>query len=269
MKQFLLPLLVISFLAGCTNNSKTPEPDPVSQTPAINFAVTKTIPHDTNLYTEGFAFHNGKLFEGTGSPDNLPQTRSLIGSIDLNTGKFDQKIELDRSVYFGEGIVFLKDRLYQLTYQNGIGFIYDAGTFKRIDSFTYKNAEGWGLTTDGTSLIMSDKSDKFTFLDPVTLQPTRILNITENNNPLPEVNELEYINGFIYGNVWQTDNIVKIDPSTGNVVGKINLSSLTYEARHKNPLIDVLNGIAYDAISDKIYVTGKLWPVIYEINFPH
>jgi glutamine cyclotransferase len=270
LKTFFSSLLLALLLIGCTNDSKTPEPsDPVSATPAINFAVAKTFPHDINLFTEGLVFHKGNLFESTGSPDKLPQTRSMIGIVDLNTGKFEQKIELDKTRYFGEGIVFLGNKLYQLTYKNGIGYIYDASTFKRIDSFTYKNPEGWSLTTDGHSIIMSDGTAALTYLDPVSLQPTKVLAVTENDNPLDQLNELEYINGFIYANVWLTDHIVKIDPSSGKVVGKIDCSSLTLENRNKNPQADVLNGIAYDSASNKIYVTGKLWPAIYEISFPH
>jgi glutamine cyclotransferase len=270
LKIFFSSLLLAVLLYGCTNDTKTPEPsDPVSTTPAINFAVAKSFPHDINLFTEGLVFHNGKLFESTGSPENLPQTRSMIGIVDLNTGKFDPKIELDKTRYFGEGIVFLGDKLYQLTYKNGIGFIYNANTFKRVDSFTYKNSEGWSLTTDGHSIIMSDGTAALTWLDPVSLQPVKVLNVTENNNPLDHLNELEFINGFIYANVWLTDHIVKIDPSTGKVLGKIDCSSLSLENRNKNPQADVLNGIAFDSVANKIYVTGKLWPAIYEINFPH
>jgi glutaminyl-peptide cyclotransferase len=269
LKHHSLLLLAIFFI-GCANDSKTPEPEtPVAVTPAINFAVAATHPHDINLFTEGLVIHKGKLFESTGSPENLSQTRSLVGEVNLKTGQLDTKIELDRSKYFGEGIVFLKDKLYQLTYQNGIGYVYDASSFKRIDSFTYKNKEGWALTTDGQQLIMSDGTNTLTYLDPTSLQPVKQLSVTENGLPLSYLNELEFINGFIYANIWQTNYIVKIDPATGHVTGRIDLSSLSYESRNKNPNVDVLNGIAYDSASKKIYVTGKLWPTIYEITFPH
>jgi glutaminyl-peptide cyclotransferase len=268
---FFIPLaLLVSLVNGCSNDTKTPEQAETGPTtPVINFAVTKTFPHDPTLFTEGLLFHDGKLFESTGSPDKLPQTRSLVGTIDLTTGQFDQKIELDKTKYFGEGIVFLKNKLYQLTYKNGMGFIYDARSYKQTGTFIYKNAEGWALTTDGSYLIMSDGTDALTFLDTVSLQPAMVLKVTENNNPLIHLNELEYIHGFIYANVWTTNYIVRIDPSNGNVTGKIDLSSLGYEAKNKNPDVDVLNGIAYDSVADKIYVTGKLWPTIYQVSFSH
>lgn len=265
----ILPGLYI--LNGCTENNKTPgvtstEPDAV---PFINYAVTKTLLHDTSLFTEGFLMHNGQLFESTGSPDNLPQTRSMIGITDLATGRFDKKIEIDRTKYFGEGIVFLKNKLYQLTYTNQAGFIYDASSFKRTGNFTYKNIQGWSLTTDGINLIMSDGTDVITFLDPEKFNPVKIITVTENKIPRDNLNELEYIKGFIYANIWQNNTILKIDPATGNVVGKIDLGSLKYEANQKNPRADVLNGIAFDSLNDKIYVTGKLWANIYQINFSH
>lgn len=178
-------------------------------------------------------------------------------------------MELDKTKYFGEGIVFLNDKLYQLTYKNKLGFIYDAKTFKQVGTFIYSNAEGWGLTTDWRNLVMSDGTHKLTFLDPNSLTPVKVLSVTENNNSLAHINELEFIRGFIYANVWQTNSIVKIDTVNGNVVGKLDLNSLAFEAKNKNPNADVLNGIAYDPIRDKIYVTGKLWPNIYEISFSH
>lgn len=272
MKQFLLLAFVVSTVNSCSNNPTSSESDDVagtSATPFINYAVTKYYAHDTSLFTEGFLFHDGKLFESTGSPNDLQLTKSMIGTTDLATGKFETKVELDKTKYFGEGIVFLNNKLYQLTYKNQVGFIYDAKTFKQTGQFKYSNPEGWSLTTDGTHLIMSDGSDKLTFLDTVALKPAKVLKVTENGMPRDSLNELEFIRGFIYANIWQNNSIVKIDTANGKVVGKIDLNSLTFEARNKNPRADVLNGIAYDATTDKIYVTGKLWPNIYEINFTH
>jgi glutamine cyclotransferase len=159
--------------------------------------------------------------------------------------------------------------LYQLTYTTKVGFIYDAKTFKKTGQFNYANAEGWSLTTDGISLIMSDGTSKLTYLNPETLQPVKVLAITEKGYPVVELNELEYIRGFIYANVWKKDLVMKIDPQNGHVVGKIDLAALTNEARKISPKADVLNGIAYDAINDKVYVTGKLWANIYELEFAH
>lgn len=257
---------------SCNNNGNTSEEDASdikTTVPQINYSLIKSFPHDTSLFTEGLIFHNQKLYESTGSPDDLPFTKSLIVADDLSNGSFEKKVELDKTKYFGEGIVFFNDKLYQLTYKNKLGFIYDAKTFRQIGTFNYSNAEGWSLTTDGKSLIMSDGTDKLTFLNPNSLAPIRILSVTDNNNSLPRLNELEFINGFIYANVWQTNSIVKIDTANGNVIGKLDLNSLALEAKNKNPSADVLNGIAYDSVENKVYVTGKLWPNIYEINFSH
>lgn len=271
-KQILIGALTLSTLFSCKNNSKSTEAkvqEPTSNIPLISYSVPRYFPHDTTLFTEGFLFHNGELFESTGSPDDLPQTNSLIGTDNLETGVFSKKIELDKMKYFGEGITFLKNKLFELTYKNQIGFVYDANSFKKIGQFKYNNLEGWSLTTDGKDLIMSDGTNKLTFLDPNQLTPVRILNVTENGMPQDSLNELEYIKGFIYANVWMSNSIFKINPSTGAIVGKLDLSFLTQDAKNKNPRADVLNGIAYDSISDKIYVTGKLWPNIYQINFRH
>jgi len=273
--RFIRPMQVTEFplvvyLYGCSNNPNPAKDDSAAPaTPVINYAVTTYFPHDTALYTEGLLIHDGQLFESTGSPEDLPQTRSVIGIIDLSSGKMDKKIEIDRSKYFGEGIVILRDKLYQLTYTNQVGFIYDVKTFKKIGQFTFANKQGWSLTTNGKELIMDDGTDKLTFLDTGSLKPIKILAVTENGVPVDKLNELEFIKGFIYANIWLTNFIVKIDPATGKVVGRLDLSSLGFEAKNKYPNADVLNGIAYDSAKDKIYVTGKFWPNIYEITFPH
>ncbi|MEJ7682424.1 MAG: glutaminyl-peptide cyclotransferase [Segetibacter sp.] len=265
--------LTFILLYSCKNN--TDSSGDISTTnlapsiPVLNYTVTKQFPHDTTLFTEGLLIHDGKLYESTGSPDELPQTKSLIVVDNLLTGRFDKKIELDKTKYFGEGIVFLKNKVYQLTYKNQQGFIYNAKDFKTIGTFKYSNKEGWSLTTDGQNLIMSDGTSKLTFLNPDSLQPVKTITVTENGFPLDKLNELEFIRGFIYANVWQTSYIVKIDTSNGNVVGKLDLNSVIFEAKNKNPNADVLNGVAYDSTNDKIYVTGKLWTNIYQINFPH
>ncbi|MEP7107234.1 MAG: glutaminyl-peptide cyclotransferase [Ferruginibacter sp.] len=272
MKIFLSFTIILTVLYGCSNNPDPSEKDitgSAQATPVINYAVTKFFPHDISLYTEGLLIHNGQLFESTGSPEDRPQTRSVIGIIDLATGKMDKKVEIDQSKYFGEGIVILNDKLYQLTYTTQVGFIYDISSFKQLGQFTYANKQGWSLTTNGKELIMSDSTDKLTFLDPDGLKPVKVLAITENGLPVYRLNELEFIKGFIFANIWLTDFIVKIDPSSGKVVGRLDLTSLSFEAKNKNPGADVLNGIAYDAAADKIYVTGKLWPNIYQLEFAH
>ena len=270
---FTLILLSLLFYAACKNPDGDNTPDNSLQAPQaipiINWSVKSSLPHDTSLFTEGFLVHDGKIFESTGSPDEYADAESLVGIIDPGTGRMDRKIRLDKNKYFGEGIVFLHDKLYQLTYLNQKGFIYDAATFKQTGEFHFDNPEGWGLTTDSVHLIMDDSSATLTFLDPSTLKPVKKLTVTINGGPRDSLNELEYIRGYIYANVWYTDYILKIDPVSGKVVGKLDLSSLAADARNKNPYANVLNGIAYDPASDKIYIVGKRWPNIYQIDFPH
>jgi glutaminyl-peptide cyclotransferase len=272
MKSSLLVLLLFVFFAGCggrADHETTDGTNTVTAVPNLNFTVGTVYKHDTTSYTEGFLFHDRKLFESSGATQENPLTRSIIGVVDWNKGKMDVKVELNKERYFGEGIAFFKDRLYQLTYKNQIGFIYDAATYKRVDSFRFQNAEGWALTTDSNSLIMSDGTSLLTWLDPVNCKPVRTLAVTENGMALDSLNELEYINGYIYANRYLKNYIVKINPKTGSVVGKLDLSSIA-EAEHvRNPGGDVLNGIAYDRDTDKIYITGKLWSGIYQLNFPH
>ncbi len=276
LNAFVFTLTCCLYLSACTqsaddssNGANQVPPAPKPEVVQLNYSVVAQFPHDITSFTEGFLVHDGQLFESTGAPDNLPQTRSLLGTVDLKTGKISKKAEIDRSIYFGEGICFLGNKLFQLTYKNQIAFIYDAKTFKSIGSFNYANAEGWSLTTDGKLLIMSDGTANLTYIEPEHYHVVKTLAVSENGVPQQHLNELEMINGFIYANIWLTNTIVKIDPSNGKIVGKLDLSSLTYEAHNKNPEADVLNGIAFDDKNDKIYVTGKLWPNIYQINFPH
>jgi glutamine cyclotransferase len=263
---------LIVLISGCSDNKKSGKPSHLNsagQIEAINYSVIKTWPHDRGSYTEGFLFHDNQLFESTGSPENYPDTRSLFGIVDLKTGKIEVKAELDRNKYFGEGIVFFGDKLIQLTYQTQTGFIYDAKTFKQIGTFTYANKEGWGLTTDGKFIIMSDGTSTITYLDPGSLKPIKKLEVTFNGSPALYINELEFINGYIYANIWTTSNIAKIDPGNGKVTGIIDLSKLLSEAKKENPESEATNGIAYDRTTDRIFVTGKFWPYIYQIKFPH
>lgn len=276
MNRIFLLLLSAIYLTACNGDAPADNPEggapetiAAAAAPKIAYSVAARYPHDKTLFTEGFVFHEGQLYESTGSPEDRPETRSLIGALDLQTGKLTVKAEIDARRYFGEGITFLNGKLYQLTYKNQQGFIYDAKTFRQTGTFSYANAEGWSLTTDGSSLIMSDGSSRLTYINPADMKPFKTLDITRDGAAQDQLNELEYIKGFIYANIWLTDNIVKIDPATGKVVGYLDLGSLTYEARNANPQIDVLNGIAYQPETDKIFVTGKLWPNVYEISFPH
>ena len=264
-------LIIVLVLYSCTHQPKATtislSPEPVI--PILNYTVRHVYAHDPTSYTEGFLFHEGLFFESSGAPDEFPQTRSIVGIADIQSGRLDKIIELDKQKYFGEGIVFFHDRLYQLTWKNQTGFIYDAKTFQRLDSFRFVNKEGWALTTDSNALIMSDGTSNLTYLDPASLRPVKTLVVTLNDMPLDSLNELEYIKGYLYANRFLQNYIVKIDPVNGKVLAKLDLTSLVEEEKNKNAATDVLNGIAYNPETDKIYVTGKLWAGIYEVDFSH
>ena len=246
-------------------------PPAAGSNPAVQLLSYTTLgeyPHDTTADTEGLLVHDNQLYESTGYTAELPQTRSLFGVIDRATGRITKKVELDTSRYFGEGISFLRGKVYQLTYRTKVGFVYDAQTFKRLSEFAIPGIEGWGMTTDGSSLILSDSSSTLWYLDPSTLKTKRTLPVSENDVPVFLLNELEYIRGYIYANVYTKNYIVKIDPSNGHVVARLDLSSLEAAAMNKYPGSMQMNGIAYDSMADKIYITGKMWPSIYAIRIP-
>jgi glutamine cyclotransferase len=275
MKKLLCLAFVITALSAC-GPDKTPEPVKNDSTttveanvPSLDYRIVRLLPHDSSSFTEGFFIHDGVFYESTGSPENYPMLRSIVGPLDTATGKINNKAELDRNQFFGEGTIIFGDKLYQLTYTTQIGFIYDAKTFKQLGRFSYNNKEGWGLTTDGKNIIMSDGTNILTYLDPATLKPVKTLQVSNGGYAEDYLNELEYIKGYIYANIWMKNYIVKIDPANGKVVATINCASLMEEAKQKNPGADVLNGIAYDPGSDKIYLTGKLWKNIYQVDFPH
>lgn len=255
-------------LFSCNNSEKASDTgEKKASLPSIPFKLVNTFPHDTTAFTEGFLVHNNQVFESTGSPDELSETSSVIGILDLQTGKLNKKVTLDKSKYFGEGIAILNDKIYQLTYKSKTGFVYDLKTFKKIQDFSFSNNEGWGLTTDGKSLIMSDGTYNLTYLDPNSLAVIKTLPVRENGYAKEQLNELEYIKGFIYANIWQTNEIVKIDPATGNIVARMDLGSLAADARTKYARALEMNGIAFDSTSNKVYITGKMWPKVYEIDF--
>jgi glutamine cyclotransferase len=264
-------MMAVIILCGCNgnedqDNNSSDNLDVVPAAVNLSYQIINQFKHDTSAFTEGFTFYNGKLFESTGAPEPPAKTSGTwIGSIDLQTGKYDKKIDLGKSI-FGEGITFLNGKVYQLTYTTEKGFVYDAATFKKIKEFTYKG-QGWGLTNDGKNLIMSTGSSNLYYLDPETLKFTKMLAVQDNNGYVSDINELEYIDGFIYANKWLTGNILKIDPATGYVVGKMDLSKQVSEVKSKYSDAEELNGIAYDSISRKTYITGKKWPVIYEIKW--
>lgn len=269
MKKKLSGLFVLAIIVfSCNNTEKSGDAaNTTTSIPSIPYKLVNSFAHDTTAFTEGFLVHNNQVFESTGSPDELSETSSVIGILDLNTGTLNKKVTLDKSRYFGEGIAILNDKIYQLTYKSKTGFVYDLKTFKNLRDFSFSNNEGWGLTTDGKSLIMSDGTYNLTYLDPNSLAVTKTLPVRENGYAKEQLNELEYIKGFIYANIWQTSEIVKIDPSNGNIVAKMDLGSLATDAKTKYNKALEMNGIAFDSTSNKVYITGKMWPKVYEIDF--
>jgi glutamine cyclotransferase len=254
---------------GCQdkeNQAETGNDDDIIAAPVhLSFQVVNQYPHDTSAFTEGFTFHEGSLFESTGAPDSPATSDTWIGSIDLKTGKADKRITMGKK-YFGEGITFLNGKLYQLTWKNKKGFVYDAKTFKKLSEFNYKD-EGWGLTNDGKNLLMSTGSSNIYYLTPDSVKFIKMLPVQDNNGYVENINELEFIGGFIYANKWLSTEILKIDPATGHVVGKFDLTKQVAEAKAKFPDAQEMNGIAYDSTTGKTYITGKKWPLIYEIKW--
>jgi glutamine cyclotransferase len=221
------------------------------------YRIVNAYPHDKTAFTQGLAFENGMIYEGTGLYGH-----SSLRETDLETGKVLNVRELPSEI-FGEGITICGNRLVQITWKNHLGFVYDKETFDMIGEFSYLT-EGWGITFDGIRLIMSDGSSTLYFLDAETLKETGRIEVQGNGAPVTSLNELEYIRGEIYANVWMTNRIAIISPETGRVVGWIDLEGLLSPEQQKDA--DVLNGIAYDRVDDRIFVTGKLWPTLFEID---
>lgn len=221
--------------------------------------IVRSYTHDRNSFTQGLEFKDGILYEGTGL-----NGRSTLRKVRLDNAQVLAQVPLSGE-YFGEGITVLNGRILQLTWKHGQGFIYDKQTLKRSGTFAYPG-EGWGLTNDGKQVFMSDGSAQIRVWDPTTLKELRRLTVNNAGRPIDQINELEYINGEIYANVWQTDSILRISPTDGRVLGIIDLSPLSAATLKEAPDADVLNGIAYDALNKRLFVTGKLWPKIYEIQ---
>ena len=232
---------------------------PAAAPRVYGYKVVRSYPHDRQAFTQGLVYLDGLLYEGTGM-----NGQSGIRKVRLETGEVLQMRPLDGQ-YFGEGIVVWKDRLVQLTWQHGLGFVYDLETFQPKRTFNYAG-EGWGLTHDGSRIIMSDGSPGGTLrlLDPETLRETGRLVVRDGGRPVPHLNELEYVKGEIYANVWMTERVARISPKTGQVTGWIDLRGLLDPREAAGT--DVLNGIAYDAQKDRLFVTGKWWPKIFEIQ---
>ncbi|MBX3565729.1 MAG: glutaminyl-peptide cyclotransferase [Sphingomonas sp.] len=249
MMRFALPALILLPLAGCGGGEQgPPKVQPVE--------VVQTFNHDSQAFTEGLFFQDGALFESTGE-----EGTSGFRKVTPETGEIVQQVQLP-SQYFGEGIVGWKDRIYQLTWKDQKGFIYNAKDFTPAGEFAYKG-EGWGLTHNGKSVIMSDGTATLRFLDPDTLAQQSTLAVTANGCPVKQLNELEWIDGEIWANIWQTDLIARIDPGSGKVKGFVDVTALGPPTPDTD---EVPNGIAYDAASKRIFVTGKMWPQLYQVK---
>ena len=247
--------LVISLLLACGKENNVGD---TNNNLKIPYKLKQRWKHDTQAFTQGLLIHSGKLYESTG------QKQSYIGIVNIKTGKPDKKVVLDDK-YFGEGITVLNNKIYQLTWQNKVGFVYDIDTFEKLREFTY-DSEGWGLTHDNHHLIMSDGTEKLIYLDTTTLEPVKTIQVKDENGFVTKLNELEYMEGFILANQWETNRILKIDPQTGSVVGILDLTPLAQEAKLDNPRADVLNGIAYHQATKLLIVTGKFWPSAYVLQ---
>lgn len=231
----------------------TPAPIPVCTVRIVN-----TFPHDRAAFTQGLIYDNGSLYEGTGL-----NGQSTLRRVDLESGEVLQAISLAPE-YFGEGIAIWEGRIIQLTYKSGLGFVYDQGSFGLLASFQYLT-EGWGITHDGERLIMSDGTPTLRFWDPDTYVETGSVSVHDNAGPVTRLNELEFVHGMVLANVWQTSLIAVIDPETGQITAWIDLHGLLGPEDLAEP-VDVLNGIAYDAGGERLFVTGKLWPKLFEIE---
>ena len=231
--------------------------DPTTAAPFCTYDVVATFPHDPAAFIQGLQWVDGVFYEGTGLVG-----QSSLRRVDPGTGTVLQQIALDPKV-FGEGVAVVGDRIYQLTWQDHVGYVYDRETFTLLRTWQYPT-EGWGLTYDGTRLIMSDGSSTLVFLDPETLETLGQIPVTDGGQPVSQLNELEYVNGAVFANIWQTNYIIRIDPATGHVLGRINFAELLPQDQRNGA--DVLNGIAYDADAGRLFVTGKLWPSLFEVT---
>jgi glutamine cyclotransferase len=232
-----------------------------------DYKILNVYQHSTNSFIEGLFVDQGTIYESTGSPEEIPNTKSVFGILDTKTGQINVKSELDKKIFFGEGIAKCNNKIYQLTYKNKTGFIYDSKTYKQIGIFQFDNNEGWGLTNiKNEALIMSDGTNVLTFLDPKSLKITKKLEVFENNMPVLNLNELEYVDGYIYANIYGTNKIVKIDAKNGIVLRTIDCTALANDSKSKFSGSLEMNGIAYNNKTNTFLITGKLWPCVYEIK---
>ncbi len=252
-------LISVMMSAGCrTANTPSNTSSGTPAVPRFGYEVVNTWPHDSQAYTQGLVFQNGRLLESTGQ-----EGKSSLRLVEPETGNIIKKVSVP-SEYFAEGIALLNGKIYQLTWEHQRGFIYDATTFDKIGEFNYQG-EGWGLTTDGKSLVMSDGSHRIRFINPDNFQVEKTISVLDAGQPITNLNELEYVQNEIYANIWHRDAIARINPQTGVVTGWIDLRGLLAANEVSDPEA-VLNGIAYDPNGNRLFVTGKLWPKLFEIR---
>ena len=256
MSSMRAAVVAMLLMIGFTPHQRSQSPS-AGALPLFGYQIVRVYPHDPEAFTQGLQYVNGVLYEGTGLVG-----RSSIRRVALDTGKVEQKRDLP-APYFGEGITVWRNDLVELTWQSHVAFVYDRATFAPKKQFSYPG-EGWGLTHDGTNLVMSDGTDELRVLDPVTFVEKRRIKVTAAGSPLRNLNEIEFVKGEIIANVWQTDYLARIAPATGKVTAYIDLRGLLSPRERADT--DVLNGIAYDAEHDRLFITGKLWPKLFEIK---
>jgi len=229
-----------------------------ADTKTLSYEIIDKYPHDPEAFTQGLIWHDGLLYEGTGL-----YGRSSLRQVDLKTGIVLKKISLPAE-FFGEGITIFNNRIYQLTWKSNIGFIYDLDSFQQLETFSYSH-EGWGITHDGKRLIISDGTPVLHFIDPFTFKETGHIRVYEKDKPIYRINELEFVKGNIYANIWQSNKVAIIDPGTGQILAWLDLTDILKQEDICQK-VDVLNGIAYDMKNEYLFITGKLWPKIFQIK---
>ena len=265
--KYIQAITLIILLISCNNNDgPTIDPDiepAYKSLPApknITYTILAQHPHDTSAYTQGLQIYNGKLYEGTGDFES-----SSIRITDWKTGAVEKKHVMGSDKIFGEGITIFKNKIYQLTWKSNIVYVYDVNNIdKPVNSFKWAT-EGWGITNNGTDLIVSDGSATLYFVNPDDFKVKSTIAVVDNNGSIDSINELEFINGFVYANVYQTNDIIKIEPESGHVVGKMNFANLL-QNNEMVPRTDVLNGIAYDSTTNTMLITGKRWPKLFDVK---
>jgi len=269
--SLLFLLAVASFSCGnSTAVNEPPKNKPAANSskaalaPVYDFQIIKEYPHDPKAFTQGLEYHDGYLYEGTGGKQG-DDFFSSLRKVEFASGKVLRKYDVPRE-YFGEGITILGDKVYQLTWREMTAFVYDLNDFKLIREFRY-SGEGWGLTNDGTNLFMSDGTHVIRVVDPETFKTVRTIVVNdESGRPIMRLNELEMVNGEIWANIWQSGWIIRIDPESGKLLGRVDINKLADDVQEKEEKADVLNGIAYDKAGDRLFITGKLWDKLYEIK---